>query len=127
MTGSATNRQADLLLKKSSEDEAALPTLSADSHFGFHAQQAIEKSLKALITQLGDSHEFTHDLLVLVKHLKRLGETLPVLPMNIIELTDYAGVFRYDEPPHISDRAVILESVRILREHVAQRIAALQH
>jgi len=45
--------QAQILLVKAAEDERAIgaPHLS-DSILGFHAQQAVEKLIKALLAQL---------------------------------------------------------------------------
>ncbi|MBI2976864.1 MAG: HEPN domain-containing protein, partial [Chloroflexi bacterium] len=37
----------------------------ADEIIGFHAQQAIEKTLKAVLTRAGAEYEFTHDLVTL--------------------------------------------------------------
>lgn len=45
----------------------------ADEIFGFHAQQAVEKSLKAWITLAGGTYGFTHDIELLLMHLKQLG------------------------------------------------------
>jgi HEPN domain-containing protein len=45
----------------------------ADSIFGFHAQQAAEKSLKAWICAAGGTYGFTHDLQRLLLELEQLG------------------------------------------------------
>jgi HEPN domain-containing protein len=46
------------------------PGVFADEVFGFHAQQAIEKTLKAWIALLGQEYPFVHDVDAL---LNRLG------------------------------------------------------
>ena len=67
--------QAQILLVKAAEDERALsaPDLS-DSILGFHAQQAVEKLIKALLAQLNVDFEKTHDLERLQTVLAALGE-----------------------------------------------------
>ena len=121
-----TNQQTESLLRSSSDDELVMLAEVPVRAFGFHAQQAVEKLLKALINQLGHTHGRTHDLLVLIRHLSALGEPIPDLPFDILLLTEFAVTFRYNEPLPITDRAIIIESVRVLREHIPQRIAALR-
>lgn len=55
--------QTELLLQRSAEDEATmlLEGIPAAA-FGFHAQQAIEKLLKALIAARGGKYPRIHDL-----------------------------------------------------------------
>jgi len=119
---------AQTLLIKASEDEAALKAdgLSV-SILGFHAQQAIEKLMKALLSAASVPFQFTHDLEKLRALLIAVGETLPSTPLSFSDLTDYAVVYRYDllfqfAPP---DRAELIETVRLIREHVVARIAAI--
>lgn len=128
MTISENARQTDLLLRISLEDERVLDAPVSDAIFGFHAQQAIEKALKALITERGERHEFTHDLSVLVEHLRELDEQMPELPMDIVPLSEYAGLFRYTISPELSDetKATIKGSVRVVHAHVAQRVVDLR-
>jgi hypothetical protein len=57
------DKQAQVLLVKASEDEAvALLHGVPDGPFGFHVQQAVEKLLKALLSQLSIRYQFSHDL-----------------------------------------------------------------
>ena len=120
--------QAQILLVKAAEDEGALaaPNLS-DSILGFHAQQAVEKLLKALLAQVNVDFEKTHDLQRLQIALAGLGESLPPTPIPLDQLSDFAVVYRYDllfqfESPNIT---YLLETVRLIREHVHARINAL--
>lgn len=48
--------------------------------------------------------------------------------LDIFPLTDYAALFRYSNSPALSEemKVTIKDSVRILREHVIQRIDALR-
>ena len=120
--------QADVLLIKASEDEAALrATGNPDVVLCFHAQQALEKLFKALISSHGVLFEKTHDLLRLVKALADLGEVPPVTLVSLSELNDFAVEYRYDllfqhESPNVVE---LLETVRLIREFVMNRIAAL--
>ena len=52
--------QAQILLIKAAEDEAALHVDgNPESVLGFHAQQAVEKLIKALLSSLSVSFELT--------------------------------------------------------------------
>jgi HEPN domain-containing protein len=66
------------LLHASRDDEETIQFDVSDRSFGFHAQQAVEKLLKALIGGHGERYAFTHDIEILVNHAMRLGETIPV-------------------------------------------------
>ena len=119
--------QAQILLVKAAEDERALsaPDLS-DSILGFHAQQAVEKLFKALLAQLNVDFEKTHDLERLQTALAALDESLPPTPIRLDQLSDFAVVYRYDllfqfDSPDVTE---LIETVRLLREHVVARIAA---
>jgi HEPN domain-containing protein len=53
----------EVLLHKAASDEAILNfDKISDSIVSFHAQQAVEKLMKALLTQLNVPYEFTHSL-----------------------------------------------------------------
>ena len=66
------------LLAAARRDESALrammdPAAIADEIFGFHVQQAAEKSLKAWLAAVGFEYPRTHDIGILLLILKRLG------------------------------------------------------
>lgn len=66
------------MLKMAGKDLRALhamldPETFDEEIFGFHAQQAVEKSLKAWITALGKEHNYKHDLRPLLIKLQDLG------------------------------------------------------
>ena len=96
-------------------------------HFGFHAQQAIEKLLKALIAQLGELYPWTHRSDDLTKILERLGEVLPATPLQLSEFDPFATVWRYDNPPPsvLLDPVKATATVRIIREFVHRRVHEL--
>jgi len=76
------NEQAQMLVRKAAADEAALNRLIDadevdDEVVGFHAQQAVEKLLKAWLSQLGVNYPKTHNLQTLLELLERRGKALP--------------------------------------------------
>jgi hypothetical protein len=120
--------QAQVLLIKASEDEAALHAIgNPDAVLGFHAQQAVEKLLKSLISARSVPFELTHNLVRLTKVLNDLGETLPATPIAIPDLNDFAVEYRYDLLFQHATPAVVdlIDTVRLIREHVVARITAL--
>ena len=89
--------QAQVLLIKAAEDEKTLRANGlSDSIVGFHAQQAAEKLIKALLSQLNIPYERTHDLGRLQSLVAAAGESLPATPVLLSELNDYAVAYRYD-------------------------------
>ena len=120
--------QSQILLVKAAEDEKALGAHNlSDSILGFHAQQAVEKLIKALLAQFNVDFEKTHDLERLQTALAALGESLPPTPIPLDQLSDFAVVYRYDllfqfDSPDVTE---LIETVRLIREHVVTRIAAL--
>jgi HEPN domain-containing protein len=119
---------AEKLLLKAAEDETSIHLDELpDGPFGFHAQQAVEKLIKAQLSQLSIAFDYTHNIAKLAQQLEDAGEKLPATPVALTELNKYAVVYRYDSIPNleIPDRPVIIETVRLIREHVVARIAAL--
>lgn len=78
--------------------------------FGFHAQQCVEKLLKAVLASRGVDFPFTHDLEALRRLLVEQGLTVPVDPHGPRSPDSVSVRQRYgeldDEPV---DRAEILE------------------
>jgi HEPN domain-containing protein len=119
---------AEVLLLKAASDEAVLSfALVSDSIVGFHAQQAVEKLMKALLTQLRIPYELTHSLNRLSILLESHGELLPATELTLGDLNDFAVEYRYYILPPVEalNRHELIETVRILREHIVGRIAAL--
>ena len=95
-----------------------------DRVFGFHAQQAVEKALKAWLLGLGHSHSFTHDLSLLLHELKQAGVVVHPYA-KFLDLTSYAVRFRYDQIPiddEPLDRTELLDDVQALAAHVAVQV-----
>lgn len=66
----------------------------ADEIFGFHAQQAVEKALKAWLALLGVECPRTHDLSLLLNRLRGRRQNVDHL-YDVIELNPYAVQYRY--------------------------------
>ena len=101
--------------------------LFADEIFGFHAQQAVEKALKAWLCTRDVIYPMTHDLTRLLALLENQSVAVEKF-WPLIQYTMFAvqaryeeGVTERDEP---IDRAVEIENVRGLLAHVEQMIAA---
>jgi HEPN domain-containing protein len=63
----------------------------------FHAQQAVEKCLKAAIVITDTPAPFTHDLKDLTKLAVSSGLQPPFNPEDLDKLTPYAVMMRYDD------------------------------
>lgn len=68
-----------------------------DEIIGFHAQQAIEKWLKAMIARRGEAFEHTHDLRRLVRVAALDLEDAPFDVDAVIALTQYSAPLRYED------------------------------
>ncbi len=109
-------------------DESTLSFPLPDNIFGFHAQQACEKWLKALVASCHQPYPFTHKLDELTDLLTSLNEAMPSTPYPITDLTRFAVSFRYDIGPPIplTERDAIRETVAMLRQHILTRILATE-
>ena len=84
----AAERDLDALRFMSDSDEIS------DEVFGFHVQQAVEKSLKAHLGLLGDAYPLTHNLEALLDLLAERGIATESF-RKLISYTPYAVEFRY--------------------------------
>lgn len=108
------------LLRRSSADFLALvnmrnPRKFDDNIFGFHAQQAVEKALKAWLAILGASYPFRHDLAELLAALEAHGENVDDL-WGLVDLTSFAVQLRYDEVDvgYPLDREALIKAIGLL-------------
>ncbi len=116
---------AHQLLETAKSDLKALSNMTDseafdDRVFGFHAQQAVEKALKAWLNSVQKSHPFTHDLSLLLGTLKDLGHDVESY-WAFLDLSGYAVQFRYDTLPDEGEpleREALLNEVRALVERV---------
>ena len=98
----------------------ASSALFSDEVFGFHAQQAAEKCLKAWIAALGRSYPRTHDLMALIDTLADEGTDTSSLN-SLVDLTPFAVQYRYeflDTDDDELDRGSVLQEIQSLYERV---------
>ena len=91
-----------------------------DGVFGFHVQQAAEKSLRAWLALLGVKFPLTHDLGALVALLQEQVDATAFLPLTAY--TPFNVQYRYHatEVDTTIDRPAALRQVEALWHHVAQ-------
>lgn len=80
---------------------------------GFHAQQAAEKYLKALLVSFGDTPPKTHDLAELVGLCEQHDPSLGELTEECAFLSPQAVSSRYPDSPHEPTRDDALRGVEI--------------
>lgn len=94
--------EAQKLLHVAKADRDAFVYLKPANHLRdaivlFHAQQAIEKAIKAVLTANEISFGRTHNLLALAALLAESGIISPETPDEVAVLNPYAVLFRYDD------------------------------
>jgi HEPN domain-containing protein len=99
---SAARKQAGLFLRIAQRDRRAFEKLLEGSSedfpvAAFLAQQAVEKSFKAVLCIAATAYDHTHDLEALAQQLITAGVELPVSLEDLFRLTPYAVAFRYDD------------------------------
>lgn len=127
----ATDHAQDLLRMARKDFDALRGMLDqplfADEIFGFHAQQAIEKSLKAWLAARSVSFPLTHDLSRLLGLLEESGSEVRTF-WPLVQYTVFAVQARYEsgmmdtEAP--IDRRAVIEEVQQLFGTVARLIGA---
>ena len=93
---------ARLLLSKARADKVVIDKLAhdrdvTDETIGFHAQQAVEKLLKAVLANRAIEYPRTHDIDRLVDLLAANDAPMPPQARRLDELTPWATQLRYDE------------------------------
>jgi HEPN domain-containing protein len=118
------NDLAARFARKAGSDEIALAKLTDDPNvpddlIGFHAQQGLEKLLKAALAHAGVAPPHIHDLGELVARLADVGLSPPVSASEARALVPWAVEFRYDDVlDERLDRAAAIRAVADLREWV---------
>ncbi len=88
--------------------------LFADEIFGFHAQQAIEKTFKAWLAQIDVEYPLTHDLSRLLLLLEESGQDVtdywPLVEFNVfaVQARYESSLMALEEP---LDRKLIIASI----------------
>ncbi len=95
--------EARTLLALALEDAAAFRVLVSSQRVRpatalFHAQQAVEKAIKAVLVLNGVPFGRTHDLLELGYRAEEIVPDVPFAIDRFLRLNPYAVAFRYGEP-----------------------------
>lgn len=102
---------AQLLMEKAAGDEKILLRLIdeddiPDDGLGFHAQQAVEKMIKAVLAHNDVSYERTHNIAYLLTLLDGASIPKPGNAANLPNLSPWAAELRYARQPEaVPDRA----------------------
>ena len=106
---------AGLLVRRAQSDLRACHRLADDPEMdddvvGFHAQQAVEKSVKAALVLHGIDFPKTHDLDFLLARAEGRGLLIPKQIEDAEWLTPWAAQLRYDEAAAPLDRRAAIEA-----------------
>ncbi len=118
----ASHPVARMLFEAAVQDLAACSLLSSgdgigDAVVGFHARQAVEKSLKAVLSAKGIEFRRTHDLATLLDLLQDNHMAMPPGAEQLDELNPYAVEARYGTiGPDGLDRVQALSLVTLVIE-----------
>jgi hypothetical protein len=98
------NELAQLLMEKAAGDEKILFRLIDDEDIpddglGFHAQQAVEKMLKAVLARNEVSYERTHNIAYLLALLDGASIPKPEQADDLPNLSPWAAELRYSRQP----------------------------
>ena len=125
-------KNARMMLGLARDDLTALEEMKgsariSDRTFGFHAQQAVEKALKAWLAVLGVDYPKTHDLDELLAPLDEQRQVVPEDFQRLAYLTDYAVLLRYTISEQLDEalnRPALVRDVSGLIEHVDRILQA---
>lgn len=106
---------AGVLLRRAESDLGACRRLAEepemrDDVVGFHAQQAVEKAVKAALVLRGVDFPRTHDLDFLLARAEGNDLSVPQAIEDAEWLTPWGAQLRYDESPAPLDRAAAIEA-----------------
>ena len=129
------HEHALLFLRKAEQDDFVLELLlrlpeSPDEVIGFHAQQAVEKRIKAVLTAAGVPFRRTHDIAELLDIASDHGVPVPAELEELRWLTPFAVEFRYDDLPASGeeplDRGWVTRCLSVAREWAQEVLAGYQ-
>jgi len=108
----------DRLLRKAAADLTAARALAddpdqADEVVGFHVQQAVEKSVKAVLSWLQIDYPLTHDIDFLVRLLTRRDAPVPGALLEARWVSMWGVVTRYEDIETVLDRVEAIEVATI--------------
>jgi len=125
------NELAQLLMEKAAGDEKILFRLIDDEDIpddglGFHAQQAVEKMIKAVLAHHDVSYERTHNIAYLLRLLDGASIPKPDNAGELPNLSPWAAEFRYTRQPEaVPDREAMRSSVELTRVWAEAQLAGL--
>jgi HEPN domain-containing protein len=119
-----------LLLKKALQDALLIEKLSidaeiADDIIGFHLQQVVEKSLKALLVFKSIKFRRTHDIRELLDVLKDNKIIVPSWFDGLDSWTPYAVEYRYDDLPEGENRSFDRTKVSSLANTIIKYVSGV--
>jgi len=93
---------ARALLRKAADDRYVAEALAKDANapgwiLGFHAEQAVEKALKAVLAHHGVEFPRTHNLAMLLELLRRAALPLPPDGEDLARLIPFGVLARYED------------------------------
>lgn len=125
------NEVAAGLMARACDDAAAVRAVIdvagvTDAIVGFHAQQAVEKSIKAVLASREQRFPLTHDVEGLLERGDQAGVEVPAeLEHSAGLLTPYAVRHRYGgEPPDLVDRQTALSLAALAVEWATAQLAS---
>ena len=109
-----SHEHCNILLQKAHGDAQMLYSLKADPEtpdwgLGFHAQQATEKAIKAVLTNRSIEYPRTHNLSLLVDLLRENGLGAPPDAEQLSVLTPFGAPLRYGDESKVDDEEVELD------------------
>ena len=117
-----TAAKRDLHVLKNMTDPEAFPIEA----FGFHAQQAVEKALKAWLCIRSVAYRRSHNLRYLLALLDEAGDDVSRW-WEFVDLSAFAVQFRYDAfdaEDYPLDRGELIERTVALVDHVSALLRA---
>jgi HEPN domain-containing protein len=110
-------------LRAAAHEFTAVPPLLDD--IVFHAQQAVEKALKAFLTSHDRPFRKTHDLVEIGQACVELDNSLEPLLRASAPLTEYAWRFRYPGEPEEPTEDEARAAIEVAREVYAAILTRL--
>lgn len=109
------------LLRKAQSDLNAARALAddpdqGDDVVGFHVQQTVEKSVKAVLASLDIDYPRTHDIDYLVRHLVKHDISVPDALLEARWVSMWGVFTRYDDLETILDRPSALDVATVAIE-----------
>jgi HEPN domain-containing protein len=124
--------EAAVLARKAEDDAKAMQWLASkpeisDEIVGFHAQQAVEKWLKAVLGSREIAFEYTHDLHRLITEVTTAVGEFPFDTPEVVALTEHAVPLRYDEilDTEPLDRQAVVRLVEEINEWADSQLSAM--